>query len=91
MKLLKEINDESKIIQLKKRKPTPNNVDENSLEIDGINTKDYPDFADAYLSAADWKDTGEPLTDEELEELQQNYGDWFYEKVYNQAMQAMGI
>lgn len=36
-----------------------------SIEIDGINKKDYPDFVDAYASYAEWSD-GEPLTDDEL-------------------------
>lgn len=28
---------------------------------------DYPKFCDAYIEAAVWADTNEPLTDEELE------------------------
>ena len=39
------------------------------IEIDGIDTRDYPDFCDAFISAAVWNDTGEPLTDEELDAL----------------------
>ena len=40
------------------------------IEIDGIDHKDYPDFVDAYIYSAYWKDTGKKLTDKELEELQ---------------------
>lgn len=38
------------------------------LVIDGIDTRDYPDFCDAFISSANWV-TGEELTDEELEQL----------------------
>jgi hypothetical protein len=49
-------------------------VDVSSIEIDGIDTEDYPDFVDAYIIAADYED-GTPLTDDELQELEdQNYG-----------------
>lgn len=39
------------------------------IEIDGIDSRDYPDFCDAYFSHAVYADTLEPLTDDELEEL----------------------
>jgi hypothetical protein len=39
------------------------------LELDGLDPKDYPDMADAYIAAANWDDTGEPLTDAELDQL----------------------
>ena len=49
-------------------------VDINSIEIDGIDTGDYPDFVDAYITYAEYQD-GTPLTDEELMSLEdQNYG-----------------
>ena len=38
-------------------------------EIDGVDTKDYPDFCDAYSAGAWFEDTGEPLTCEQIEEL----------------------
>ena len=41
-------------------------VNVGSVEIDGIDTDDYPDFVDAYIAAAEYED-GTPLTDEELE------------------------
>ena len=37
------------------------------IVVAGINPRDHPDFSDAYIEEACWKDTGEPLTDEELE------------------------
>ena len=49
-------------------------VDIRSIEIDGVDIEDYPDFVDAYIIAADYED-GTPLSDEELQELQdENYG-----------------
>jgi len=42
------------------------------IEVDGIDTKDYPDFSDAYISSASWTETGVPLTDEELDELSED-------------------
>jgi hypothetical protein len=49
-------------------------VDQSSLEIDGVEADDCPDFSDAYFSAAQFED-GTPLTDEELEQLGQDFGD----------------
>tara|TARA_R110002096_G_scaffold360119_1_gene553016 strand:+ start:81 stop:266 length:186 start_codon:yes stop_codon:yes gene_type:complete len=49
-----------------------------NIEIDGINTKDYPDFCDAYISSADYD--GVPMTDEQLDELNED-GDYVYEHI----------
>lgn len=43
-------------------------VDLVSLEVDGLDMKDYPDFCDAYFSAGYYLD-GTKLADEDLEEL----------------------
>ena len=50
------------------------------IEVDGIDYSDAPDFCDAYISAATWEDTGEPLTEAELEELNED-SDFVYEQV----------
>jgi hypothetical protein len=48
-------------------------VDVRSIEIDGIDMNDYPDFVDAYIIAADYED-GTPLSDDEVQQFQdQNY------------------
>lgn len=44
--------------------------------LDGIDTKDYPDFCDAYIVSASYD--GEEMTDEQLEELNED-GDFIYE------------
>lgn len=40
-----------------------------SVEMDGIDMKDYPKLCDAYISFAEYED-GEILSDAELEDLQ---------------------
>ena len=50
------------------------------IEVQGIDTRDYPDFCDAYISSAVWSDTLEELTEDELEELNQD-GQLVYECV----------
>lgn len=46
----------------------------NSIEINGIERDDYPDFSDAYISYAEYED-GTPLSEEELVALEdENYG-----------------
>ena len=50
------------------------------IEIDGIDHADAPDFADAYISHAIWADTLEPLTDDELETLNED-GSFVHEEV----------
>ena len=43
-------------------------VDMRSIELGGVDSRDYPDFSDAYIQAADYRD-GTPLSDDELNEL----------------------
>jgi len=49
-------------------------VDLRSIELDGVESWDQPDYADAYASAATFTD-GTDLTDDELEELSDQHGD----------------
>ena len=39
------------------------------VEIDGVDSRDYPDFCDAFISRAVWKETGVELTDDELDRI----------------------
>ncbi len=41
-----------------------------SIEVDGIDTRDYPDFCDAYISYAEYK--GKPMTDAQLDRLNED-------------------
>lgn len=52
-------------------------VDLGTIEIDGIDLGDRPDFCDAYISSAQFVD-GEELTDDELDTLKDEVeGDWY--------------
>lgn len=51
-----------------------------NIEVDGIDTKDYPDFCDAFIASA--KYNGKPMTDEQLDELNED-GGFVYECVEN--------
>ena len=53
--------------------PTLDNIDYQSIEIDGIDDGDYPDFVDAYISYATYKD-GAELSHEELNKLNDGEG-----------------
>ena len=50
------------------------------IELEDVEGSDYPDFSDAWISSARWEDTGEPLSDPELEELNDNK-DLVYEAI----------
>ena len=53
------------------------------VEVDGIDRGDFPDFCDSYFSSAIWADTGEFLTDEELEEMTYDCATEKYEIIYD--------
>ena len=59
----------------RQQKETSKNID--NLVFEGVDTKDYPDFSDAYIISADCN--GKPMTESEIEEL--DMGD-FYEELY---------
>jgi hypothetical protein len=49
-------------------------VDRSTLSVDGCDSSDYPDFADAYFSYAEFID-GSELNDDELDKLSYEYND----------------
>ena len=57
-------------------------VDMNSISLDGIDTRDYPDFVDAFIDSASFVD-GTSLDGNELEELNDD-NDLIYDCVINQ-------
>ena len=57
-------------------------VDVKSLVVDGIDTKDYPDFCDAYFSEGNYLD-GTPIPDGILEMLSQS-GDLVHQVIARQ-------
>ncbi|CAK0740945.1 hypothetical protein CCP3SC1AL1_1110009 [Gammaproteobacteria bacterium] len=51
------------------------------LEVDGVDSRDYPDFADAYFSSGCYED-GTALTDDELNRLTDLAGDVLWEMAF---------
>jgi hypothetical protein len=49
-----------------------------NIEVDGINTKDYPDFCDAYILSADYD--GKPMTEDQLNEINED-SDFVYDSI----------
>jgi hypothetical protein len=43
-----------------------------AVTVQDIDFKDYPDFCDAFIESAVWEDTGEALTEDELEQVNQD-------------------
>ena len=56
------------------------------VEIDGMDMKDYPDFVDAYISEAKFKDSNKLLSDEELVDLQEQNPDSYFEAVNEECL-----
>jgi hypothetical protein len=52
-----------------------------SVEIDGVWPGDYPDFCDAYISYAEFKD-GTQLDDDELEKASDWHADWVNDRIH---------
>ena len=63
-----------------------NNLEVTDVEVDGIDMKDYPDFVDAYIDSAKFVSSGKELTDVELEQLQEQNADEFYEDVMDKVI-----
>lgn len=47
-----------------------------NIEVDGVDTKDYPDFCDAYILSADYD--GKPMTEDQLNEINED-SDFVYD------------
>lgn len=60
-------------------------VDLNSIEIEDIDMRDYPDFADAFIAYAE-DHTGRELTDEELDHLNDEHYDIVNELIHDQQL-----
>lgn len=57
-------------------------IDTDSIVMEGVDTKDYPDFCDAYVAEAYFSDGGQ-LSDDELDQLTEEYpgfvNEWAFE------------
>jgi hypothetical protein len=57
-------------------------INSRSIEIDGVDRSDHPDYADAYISYAEYAD-GTKLSDDELEQLTNENGDLINELAHD--------
>ena len=53
-------------------------------EIDGVDTKDYPDFCDAYLAEGVYD--GRHMTIEECDWFTETYPEWINEKAFESLL-----
>lgn len=58
----------------------------NSVVLENVHRWDHPDYCDAFIGYAEWED-GTPLTDDELEEANEDYGDLINELANETAWQ----
>ena len=72
------------LFSLKKYELCLGNVD--GLEIDGVDTKDYPDFCDTFFCGGYWIHNGKELTDDELDILTQDNSDLLNELAFEHYM-----
>ena len=56
------------------------------LEVDGVDSRDYPDFCDAFFCKGIWIETGLELTDDELEQLGYEYPELLNEMAYESCI-----
>ena len=54
--------------------------------VEDVDPNDFPDFCDACFSEAFYEDTGERLTDEELEQLAELHGDILNEMAFESLL-----
>ena len=57
-------------------------IDPHSIKFEDVHGYDHPDYVDAYISYAEFKN-GESLTDEQMEWVQEEHGDWVYDRLHN--------
>jgi len=53
------------------------------IQVENIDFKDYPDFVDAYVSYAYSPELNRPLTDDELDYLNNEHPEFVSESIYN--------
>lgn len=52
-----------------------------NMEFEGVDFRDYPDFVDAFLVAADYD--GKEMTEEQIDYINDEYYDFVNEQVYD--------
>ena len=56
------------------------------IEVDGVDTRDYPHFCDAFFCRAVWIETGIELTDDELDELTETHPELLNEMAFESCI-----
>ena len=56
-------------------------VNINSISMDGVDSRDYPDFCDAFIDYAEYED-GTELNEDELEDFQNENPELVYELAF---------
>ena len=64
-------------------------VDIASLQVDGVDSSDYPDFSDAYISQASFTD-GTDLSEDEMDELNNQHGELANELAFDSLHESSG-
>lgn len=62
------------------------NIDD--VLVSNIDHTDYPDYCDAFIERAWWKD-GTELNGDELDALHDQHRGWVYAKIFEQAIQSL--
>ena len=78
------ISDGDKMMQRLhgKGKVNVDDIDTKSIEVEDIFTWDHPDYADAYISYAEFND-GTPLNDDQLDWIMDHEREWAGEQIFN--------
>jgi hypothetical protein len=53
------------------------------VEVDGVDSRDYPDFCDAHFCSAFYEDNGEPLSEDDLILLDELFPEVLNEMSFN--------
>lgn len=53
------------------------------VQVEGVDSRDYPDFCDAFFAYAVFQDTGEELDEEDIDLLNEVYPDILNEMAYD--------
>ena len=75
---MKKNTPEATFERLKRTPLDVSRLDYTSIEMEDVNRSDYPDFCDAFISYATFKN-GVVLTDEQIEQLNTEHSDIVYE------------
>ena len=60
-------------------------VDKDSLEVDGVDKTDFPDFVDSFFSCGRYAD-GTELSDHDLDKLTEKYSEEIWQMAYERAV-----